>query len=291
MEACSQGDILSELLHLLKLEKIEENVFLGQSQDLGFGFVFGGQVLGQALSAASQTVDQERRTHSLHAYFIRPGDAAKSILYNVECLRDGKSFTTRRVSAIQNGRAILVMPASFQIAESGFDHQAAAPAVTGPEQLISEHELRMKFADKIPSRMRDKYLCKTPIEIRPIDPINPFEPKKKKPVRYSWLKTIKPMPDAYPVHQHMLAYASDFGIVGTALYPHGHSVFESKMQVASLDHAMWFHREFRMDEWLLYEMQSPNASGARGLNIGKIYTRSGKLVASVVQEGLIRHYG
>jgi acyl-CoA thioesterase-2 len=292
MIGCNDETVLEELLTLLRLEKIEENIFRGQSQDLGFGSVFGGQVLGQALSAAYQTVAAERKAHSLHAYFLRMGDAARPIVYQVDCIRDGKSFTTRRVVAVQKGRAIFNMSASFQIEEPGFDHHDPPPAqIPGPEGLPSEKVLAHQVADKIPAPIRDKLLCNKPIEVRPVDPINPFAPEKRAPVRYSWFKTIDRMPDDPAAHQYLLAYASDFGLVITALYPHGHNFWDPDMQVASLDHAMWFHRDFRMDEWLLYAMASPNANRARGLSNGRIYTRDGRLVASVVQEGLIRYHG
>jgi acyl-CoA thioesterase-2 len=290
MFECSADDVLEELIELLKLEKIEENIFRGQSQDLGFGNVYGGQVLGQALSAAYQTVPAERGVHSLHAYFLRPGDARKPIVYNVDCIRDGKSFTTRSVIAIQNGRAILNMAASFQVAETGFDHQDAAPQPAGPEGITSERELALRVADQIPESIREKILCRKAIEIRPVDPINPFAPDRRKPLRYAWFKAVGRLPDDPMVHQYMLAYASDFGLAVTSLYPHGQSFWQPQMQVASLDHAMWFHRDFRMDNWLLYAMESPNAGKSRGLSRGKIYTQEGKLVASVVQEGLIRYH-
>ncbi len=293
MNHCTPVDnVLDELLALLKLEKIEENIFRGNSQDLGFGNVFGGQVLGQALSAATQTVGDDRTAHSLHAYFMRPGDPAKPIVYEVDCIRDGKSFTTRRVVAIQNGRAILSMSASFQVAETGFEHQDAMPGdIPGPEGLLSEVELARRISDKIPESIRNQILCAKPIEIRPVNPMNPFAPKKESPDRYVWFKTIQAMPEDLSVHKYILAYASDFGLVSTSLRPHGRTFWDPKMQVASLDHAMWFHREFRMDDWLLYEIHSPNASRSRGLNHGRIYTRDGTLVASTVQEGLIRYRG
>lgn len=290
MDACKPADnVLEELLALLKLEKIEENIFRGNSQDLGFGNIFGGQVLGQALSAASQTVPADRSAHSLHAYFLRPGDPAMPIVYEVDCIRDGRSFTTRRVVAIQKGRAIFSMSASFQGAEDGFDHQAAMPEVPGPEGFLSEIEMARRVADKIPAAIRNQILCTKPIEIRPVNPNNPFAPKKMEPRRYVWFKTITRMPDDLSIHKYMLAYASDFGLVATSLYPHGKTFWDADMQVASLDHAMWFHRDFRMDEWLLYVIDSPSASRARGLNHGHIYTRDGRLVASTSQEGLIRH--
>ncbi len=289
MSECLEENVLEELLKLLKLEKIEETVFRGQSQDLGFGNVFGGQVLGQALSAASQTVSTGRNAHSLHAYFLRPGDASRPIVYNVDCIRDGTSFTTRRVLAIQKGRAIFSMAASFHIEEPGFEHAEPMPQdVPEPEGLESEQELAGRVRHKIPKSIRDKILCRKPIEIRPINPINPFAPEKREPNRKVWFKSAGRMSDDRAVHQYMLAYASDFGLVSTSLYPHGHSFWEPAMQVASLDHAMWFHRDFRMDDWLLYVMQSPSAGKARGLNFGKVFTREGKLVATVAQEGLIR---
>ena len=291
-DTCSYGNVLAELLDLLKLEKIEANIFRGRSQDLGFGAVFGGQVLGQALSAAYQTVPEGRWAHSLHAYFLRPGDATRPIVYEVDCIRDGKSFTTRRVKAIQHGRPVFNLSASFQVSESGFDHQRDMPPnVPGPDGIATEGELARQVADKIPERIREKILCPKPIEIRPVNPLHPFSPEKMAPVRYAWFKAIDVMPDDTAAHQYLLAYASDFGLVGTSLYPHGHSYFEAAMQVASLDHAMWFHRAFRMDEWLLYATESPSAQKARGLNFGHIYTRDGVLVASTAQEGLIRFRG
>ena len=291
MTECTQKNhVLNELLSLLKLEKIEENIFRGNSQDLGFGNIFGGQVLGQALSAASQTLPTERSVHSMHGYFLLPGDPKKSIVYIVDCIRDGKSFTTRRVVAIQKGRAIFSMSASFHIDEPGFEHQDLAPQVIGPENLLSDVEIARKVKHKIPEPIRAKLTCDRPIEIRQIDPVNPFAPQKKEPKRYSWFKTIDKMPDDASIHKYMLAYAVDFGLSTTSLYPHAHTFWEPDMQVASIDHSMWFHRDFRMDDWLLYEMESPSALGARGMNHGKVFTRDGKLVASVSQESLIRYH-
>jgi acyl-CoA thioesterase-2 len=291
MTVCVSGDVLKELLNLLKLEKIEENIFRGQSQDLGFGNVFGGQVLGQALSAASQTVAPQRSAHSLHAYFMRAGDARLPIVYQVDVMRDGGSFSTRRTVAIQKGRPIFFLSASFQKSEAGFSHQDKMPEVPGPEGIESELEMAHRLKEKIPPVFRDKLLCTRPIETRPIAPINPFDPVKKPPHRYAWIKAIGELPVDVNIHRYLLAYASDFGLVATALYPHGHTFWEPEMQVASLDHAMWFHRDFRIDDWLLYEMRSPNACGARGLINGRFFTRDGRLVASVAQEGLIRFHG
>jgi len=280
---------LEELLTLLKLEKIEENIFRGRSQDLGFGNIFGGQVLGQALSAAVQTVTPDRPVHSLHAYFLLPGDPARPIVYNVDCIRDGKSFTTRRVVAVQKGRAIFSMSASFQVEEEGFEHQDEIPEVPGPEGIPSEVEMARAVQDRIPEPLRAKLVCERPIEIRPIDPVNPFAPKKKAPARYAWFRANGTLPDDRTVHQYVLAYASDFGLVSTSLLPHKHTFWEASMQVASLDHAMWFHRPFRMDDWLLHVMKSPSAANARGVNFGRVFTRDGVLVASTAQEGLIRY--
>jgi acyl-CoA thioesterase-2 len=290
VDACTHGNVLEELLTLLKLEKIEKNIYRGQSQDLGFGNVFGGQVLGQALSAASRTVAAERPAHSLHAYFLRPGDATKPIVYTVDRIRDGKSFTTRRVVAVQEGQAIFSMAASFHRQEPGFEHQDAMPDIPGPDGIESELELARRLTDKIPSSIREKILCEKPIEIRTVNPVDPFEPKKVAPESYAWFKTIGPMPDDAAIHRYLLAYASDFYLMVTSLLPHGHTFWEPRMQVASLDHAMWFHDELKMDEWLLYAKASPRAGKARGLGIGRIFSQDGRLVATTAQEGLLRYH-
>ncbi|MCK5542260.1 MAG: acyl-CoA thioesterase II [Desulfobacterales bacterium] len=288
MAVCYDGNVLEELLRLLKLEKIEENIFRGESQDLGFGNVFGGQVVGQALSATSRTIASGFQAHSLHGYFMLAGDASKPIVYTVDCIRDGKSFVTRRVVAVQNGRAIFSATASFHKNEQGYEHQTAMPDIKGPEGLENEVEMVTRLSDKIPLEIREKLLCKKPIEIRVVNPINPFSPKAMPPEKYVWFRAIDKIPNDSAIHRYMLAYASDFHLVGTALYPHGRTFWSSDMQVASLDHSIWFHREFQMDDWLLYVMKSPNAAKARGLNIGSIFTRKGVLVASVAQEGLMR---
>ena len=289
MTDCGQGEMLAELLQLLKLEKVEENIFRGQSQDLGYGAVFGGQVLGQALSAASQTVPDQRRAHSLHAYFLRPGDAARPIVYQVDCIRDGTSFTTRRVVAIQKGRAVFSMSASFQVAEPGYDHQDAMPPdLPPPEGLASDLEMARRVAHRIPAGIRERILCRRPIEIRQVDPNDFFAPERRAPRRFVWVRAKGTLPDDPAVHRYLLAYASDFGLVATSLHPHGRSYWQPSMQVASLDHAMWFYRDFRFDDWLLYAMESPSAAGARGLSFGRIFTRDGTLVAVTAQEGLIR---
>lgn len=284
------SNVLTELLELLQLERIEKNLFRGQSQDLGWGNVFGGQVLGQALSAAVQTVPKDRSVHSLHGYFLRVGDASRPIVYDVDCIRDGKSFTTRRVVAIQGGRAIFNMSASFQTPEEGFEHQDAMPDVAPPDKLKSQRQLALEHIEAIPVPFRERATCERPIEIRPLDPIDLLKPKVRDPNRHVWYRTAGELPDTQATHQYLLAYASDFNLLGSSMLPHGISWLTPGMQVASLDHAMWFHRPFRMDEWLLYAIESPSASGARGMARGSFYTKDGSLVASVMQEGLIRQW-
>lgn len=281
-------DVLQELIDLLALERIEQNLFRGQSQDLGWGRVFGGQVLGQALSAAVQTVPPERVVHSLHGYFLRPGAVDRPIVYDVERIRDGGSFTTRRVKAIQNGEAIFSLSASFQVEEAGFDHQDEMPEVPPPEDLLSERELALKVVDRLPPSMRAQAIADRPIEARPVTPENPLAPTAAPPSRAVWYRVARRLPDDPGLHRYLLAYASDFYLVGTSMMPHGVTWLSPGMQVASIDHAMWFHRPFRMDEWILHVMESPSASGARGLARGRFFTRDGRLVASTAQEGLTR---
>lgn len=281
--------VLNHLLSLLALERIEENLFRGQSQDLGWGTVFGGQVLGQALSAAAQTVPSDRHVHSMHAYFLRPGDVSAPIVYTVDPIRDGRSFTTRRVVAIQHGKAIFNLSSSFQKPEEGLDHQPTMPDAPPPESLQPERELAKLIAHKLPESMRSRATGVRPIELRHVRPNNPLKPDVREPSRQVWMKAIAELPDDPAVHRYMLAYASDFGFVTTALNPHGVSWMSRRLQVASIDHAMWFHRDFRMDDWLLYDIDSPSASGARGLVRGQIFNRDGVLVASTAQEGLMRH--
>jgi acyl-CoA thioesterase-2 len=282
------ANVLAELLDLLRLERIEHDLFRGQSQDLGWGTVFGGQVLGQALSAAEQTVPEDRSAHSMHGYFLRTGDAKKPIVYEVDRIRDGKSFTTRRVVAIQEGHAIFTMAASFQLHEEGFEHRAEKPDAHGPDGLLSEVELARRFADRIPAAYREQATCDRPIEIRAITNYDPLHPKVLPPKREVWYRAIDRLPDRPSVHQYLLAYASDFNLLGVTMQPHGVSWMIPGMQVASLDHAIWFHRPFRLDDWLLYVIDSPSASGARGLARGQFFTQDGVLVASTAQEGLIR---
>jgi len=282
------SQILQALVDLLTLEPIEENLFRGNSQDLGFRQLFGGQVLGQALSAASQTLEPERQVHSLHGYFLRPGDAGLPVVYLVDRVRDGGSFSTRRVTAVQKGKTIFTCSASFQTFEEGFEHQLQMPEVVGPEDLPSELELAGQLSHLLPEPMREKILLPKPVEIRPVTFQNPLNPKPMEPVRHAWFRADGMLPDDPALHKYLLAYASDFGFIGTAMLPHGVSVWQRSMQLASLDHAIWFHREVRMDEWLLYSMDSPWAGNGRGFARGSIFNQAGQLVASVAQEGLMR---
>jgi acyl-CoA thioesterase-2 len=285
------GKVLDELVTLLSLERIEENLFRGQSQDLGWGTVFGGQVLGQALSAAVQTTPADREVHSLHAYFLRPGDVSKPIVYDVDRIRDGGSFTTRRVVAIQSGAAIFNMAASFHKVEDGFEHQDPMPEVPPPEQIPTEQErfAASTAAHRVPKQFVERFTREQAFEMRPVETIDdPEGPTPMPPRRLVWLKTTGRLPDNPALHRYLLAYASDHGFLATALFPHGVSFFTGKVQVASLDHVMWFHAPFRVDEWLLHAMDSPVARGSRGLVRGRVFTRDGRLVASTAQEGLIR---
>jgi acyl-CoA thioesterase-2 len=280
--------VLDELVKLLSLERIEQNLFRGQIQDLGWGTVFGGQVVGQSLSAAVQTVPPERHVHSLHAYFLRPGDVKRPIIYDVDRIRDGSSFTTRRVVAIQNGHAIFNLAASFQIEEQGFEHADAMPEVPLPESLKNEQQLLAELASHLPPEVVRRFNVERPFEMRPVDLQNPFVPTPMPPKRRVWLKAVGTLPDDPALHRYLLAYQSDHAFITTALLPHAVSWITPGMQIASLDHVMWFHRPFRVDEWLLHEMDSPAAHGARGLVRGRIFSRDGQLVASTAQEGLIR---
>ena len=279
---------LAKLLDLLHLEKIEEGIFRGQSEDLGLRQVFGGQVVGQAIYAAKQTVPVDRIVHSFHSYFLRPGDSSKPIIYDVETLRDGTSFSARRISAIQNGKPIFYMTASFQSQEDGFEHQNTMPNVPLPDGLMSETDIARQFAHLIPEKVREKFIGNQPIEMRPVKFHNPLQGSVEEPNRYVWFRANGEMPDDFRVHQYLLGYASDFNFLPTALQPHGIGFLEPGVQIATIDHSMWFHRPFRLDDWLLYAVESTSASGARGFVRGQIYNQQGVLVASTVQEGVIR---
>jgi len=279
---------LELLLELLDLEELEVNLFRGHSpQEEGRERLFGGLVLGQALMAASRTVE-ERLPHSLHGYFLRPGDPAIPILYEVDRIRDGRSFTTRRVVAVQHGRAIFNMSVSFQIQEPGFEHQFEMPDAPDPEDLPGRAELAERLADELPRGVLAWLKRERPIEERYSGPAQFYKPEKHPPHRQIWFRAAGALPDSHELHQCVLAYASDLSLLDTSTLPHGISFLDGKVQSASLDHAMWFHRPFRVDEWMLYVQDSPSASGARSFNRGNIFTRQGELIASVTQEGLLR---
>lgn len=280
--------VLRELVERLSLEAIEENLFRGNSQDLGLRQLFGGQVLGQALSAACQTIDDDRQTHSLHGYFLRPGDASMPVVYQVDRVRDGRSFSTRRVTAIQKGQPIFTCIASFQPHEQGLEHQSAMPDVPGPEELVSEVEMATSHKRDLSERVQARIMVDNPIEIRHVNPHSPLSPTSAAPVKHTWFRAAGKLPDNAALHKYILAYASDFDLLTTSMLPHGVSVWQGFMQVASLDHAIWFHSDVRADEWLLYAMESPWADNARGYARGSIFTQDGRLVASTAQEGLIR---
>jgi acyl-CoA thioesterase-2 len=279
---------LDALLATLDLERLEDNLFLGARGNEGWQRVFGGQVLGQALMAAARTVDAERSVHSLHGYFLLAGDPSRPIVYDVERIRDGGSFTTRRVKAIQHGRPIFSMSSSYHKAEPGFDHQSEMPKVPPPEELPNPKDLIAGLIDKLPQSMRSYWSRERPIDMRVVDVSRYLTRDKKVPLQHIWIRANGKLPDDPAIHQAVLAYASDFTLLDTALIAHGKLLFDADVQLASLDHALWYHRPFRADEWLLYVQDSPNAYGARGFCRGSIYTRDGTLIASVVQEGLMR---
>jgi acyl-CoA thioesterase-2 len=281
---------VDDLLAILDLEQLEHNLYRGRSPQVGWQRVFGGQVIGQALVAASRTVDG-RHPHSLHAYFLLGGDPRVPIIYEVERLRDGRSFTTRRVKAIQHGQAIFAMSVSFHRDEPGFAHQAAMPDVPKPEDLPSEAEIKAGVMPLMPDPVRAYYERERPIELRPVEFKRYLSRESLEPTFNVWIRATGRLPDDPAIHRCVLAYASDMTLLDTALIAHGRTVFERSIQPASLDHALWFHRPFRADDWLLYAQDSPSASGARGFARGLIFTREGTLVASVAQEGLIRDIG
>jgi len=280
-------DILQTLLDLLDLEVLEADLFRGHGPKVDRPRVFGGHVIGQALVAASRTV-ADRRAHSLHAYFLRPGDPVVPIIYDVDCTRDGGSFSTRHVTARQHGRPIYTMSVSFMVTEDGFDHQIAMPDVPGPDDLPPEAERRAALAEHIPEPARKRFLSERSMEIRPIDAPLPPKHEPTPAIRRYWVRTRKPLPADFTEHDCILAYASDMTLAETALAPLGQTWYSDELLSASLDHSMWFHRAFRADEWLLFDQSAPSAMGGRGLNFGNIFTEDGRLVASMTQEGMIR---
>lgn len=278
--------VVEDLLELLELEKLEVNIYRGQNRDLGTGRVFGGQVFAQALVAARRTVDEPREAHSVHGYFLRAGDLKAPIVFFVDRPRDGGSFTSRRVTAIQHGEAIFHLSASFHVAEPGLEHQGLMPSAPDPETLRPELDVLREGIDKLPASLRSVLTQDRPIDVRRVPP-DPQDPDGAHS-RSVWFRVVSALPDDVIVHQAILAYASDYGFLPTSLMPHQVSYYDPRLQMASLDHTLWMHRAFRADEWLLYVMDSPAAAGARGFVRGEVFTQSGTLVASVAQEGLIR---
>jgi acyl-CoA thioesterase-2 len=278
---------VQDLLDVLDLEPLEVNLFRGRSPQVGWQRVFGGQVIGQALVAATRTVDG-RPPHSLHAYFLLAGDPKVPIIYEVDRIRDGKSFTTRRVVAIQHGQPIFSMSVSFHADETGLEHQARMPAVPKPDELPSEAEIKERVLPMMPDPVRKYYERERPIELRPVEFGRYLGKKSETSEFHVWIRTTGPLPEDPAIHRCVLAYASDMMLLDTALVRHGRSLFEKSFMAASLDHAMWFHRPFRADQWLLYAQDSPNLHGARGFARGLIFAADGTLVASVAQEGLLR---
>jgi len=278
---------VQDLLDLLDLEPLEVNLFRGRSPQSGWQRVFGGQVIGQSLVAAVRTVEN-RPPHSLHGYFMLPGDPKIPIIYDVDRIRDGKSFSTRRVKAIQHGQAIFTAAISFHADEPGMSHQAAMPDVPPPEKLPSEADIKAKALPMMPDPVRRYFERERPIELRPVEYTRYLGVKPDEAKFHVWIRATGRLPDDPAIHHCVLAYASDMTLLDSALIPHGRTVFEKSIMAASLDHALWFHRPFRADDWLLYAQDSPNLSGARGFSRGLIFTRDGTLVASVAQEGLLR---
>ena len=278
---------VDQLLSILDLEPLEHNLYRGLSPQVGWQRVFGGQVIGQALVAAQRTVDN-RGAHSLHAYFLRAGDPAVPIIYEVERIRDGKSFSTRRVVAIQHGHAIFSMSASFHRDEEGLEHQTPMPDLPSPEDVPSEAALAEMLMDRLPPPAKAYWQAERPIEMRPVDLSRYLSPNTRETGQYIWIRATGALADDPALHQCVLAYASDFTLLDTALITHGRFVFDPSLMLASLDHALWFHRPFRADEWLLYAQDSPNSGSARAFCRGAFYTRDGQLVASTAQEGLVR---
>lgn len=279
-----------EFLAIFDLEPIEVNIFRGVQSTEESQRVFGGQVIAQALVAAQRTVAMDRTAHSLHGYFMRPGDPKIPILYEVDRIRDGRSFTTRRVVAIQHGQAIFSASVSFQIAEEGLNHQWPMPDVPPPESLKSDVDRLREMAGRLPEDMRSWLDRPRPLEMRPVDPQNFLSTEKMKPIQQVWVKTVDKLPDDARLHAAIMAYASDLSLLLTGARVHGLSLPRKTVQLASLDHAIWFHQPFRCDDWLLYAQDSPFTGGARSFNRGLIYSRDGTLVASVAQEGLMREF-
>ena len=280
---------MQELFDILDLEQLEHNLYRGRSHKVGWQRVFGGQVIGQALVAAQRTVAAERYVHSLHCYFMRPGDPQAPIIYQVDRLRDGGSFTTRRVTAIQHGHAIFSLECSFQVEEEGFEHQMPMPLdVPSPETLRNQFQLLQETGHEVPDAVRKYWARERPLEIRPVN-IEHYTSKDKLPPRQNvWVRMMGDVPDDRRIQAAILAYLSDMTLLETSTFAHGRVGYDPEIQMASLDHAMWFHRPCRLDDWLLYAQDSPNTIGSRGFSRGFLYARDGTLIASTAQEGLVR---
>jgi len=276
------------LVDLLTLERLEERLFRGQCLDIGSRSVFGGQVLGQALAAAQATVDNQRSVHSLHAYFLRAGDVNQPIIYEVDCTRDGRSFSVRRVSAIQQGRVIFFCAASFQQAQTGVEHQLPMPDVPPPEHVEPRPPVPAEILQRLPAKVQRWLSRGSPVQFRPIHRRNELNPGLHAPCQQVWLRLNEPLAQNRQLHRALLAYMSDFYLLGTVLFPHGLSYYQRHVRLASLDHALWFHRDFRVDQWLLYSMESTTTQGGRGLARGQFFNQEGQLVASSSQEGMVR---
>ena len=279
---------IADLLQLLELERLELTLFRGESRDIGAPQVYGGQVLGQALRAASATVEAARVVHSLHAYFLRRGDFNAPIVYQVDRSLDGHSFSNRRVVAIQHGEPIFNMTASFQVPATGLEHQVGMPEVPRPEQLPDSSHPAPELLARLPERLRRFLEQPRPFEFRMVQPMDLLRPRKAPPARQIWFRAAGKLPDGESLHRCLLAYVSDQFLLETAVLPHGESVLSRNIIMASIDHAMWFHRPLRVDEWLLYALESPSASGARGFARAGVFSLDGRLVASTAQEGLVR---
>lgn len=279
---------LKDVIELLRLEMLDDALYRGPSHDIGSNRVFGGQIVGQALAAAQQTVSDAQAAHSLHAYFLRPGDVKRPVVYQVEASRDGRSYANRRVVALQRGRPILNLAASFHLPEDGQSHQISAPDVPGPEGLTDTFELHQSVKDKVPEKMQRLLAHRRPFEFRPVETPKFMDPAARQPQKHIWMRAWETLPDDPQLHQSLLAYVSDYELLGTATLPHELDFIQRTVQLASLDHALWFHRPFRVDEWLLYACDSPTSSGGRGFSRGQIFNQDGVLVASVAQEGVMR---
>ncbi len=281
------ADVLQRLVALLQLERLDDDLYRGESQDLGFGHLFGGQVLGQALSAAQGSVPEGRAVHSFHSYFLRAGDLTIPVIYEVANLRDGGSFSARRVNAIQHGRPIFFMTASFQAPEPGPDHQIAMPEAPEPLSYPSQRELAEQLRDKLPAAMVEKFLENVAIEVRVAEDPR-MVGRDTTPTRQVWMRANGALPDDPHIHRCLLAYASDLNFLATACKPHGLTPFSPGLKLATIDHAMWYHRPFRFDDWVLFDIDCPTTVNSRGLVRGQFFNRAGELIATAQQEGLMR---